>query len=167
MTPPQYVSFDDDGNIISIGPSITPNYNYFETEYKSIEKLLTLQEDPINYIVRYSSNEKKYKLVSMIIEKDKDYKFIEVKLLQSSDFDLLLQINNKDSSAKLIADRVLSSKLNTKKFMFYFTKKNNPNIFYKSIEFTLDQEVTDDLFIDTNYSIYTVRNLEKICYEVK
>lgn len=166
FTPEIFVSYDTDGTIIGIGPAIVEGYNYFKTEYSAVEKFLTLEEDPLNYVVKYSSTDKAYKIVSLIISKDKEYKFVEVEKLLDSDFDLLLSIDNTKKTAVLKADKILKGKLNITDFSFYFTKKDNPNFLYKTITFSLDQEVTDDMFEDTNYSMFTVRNLEKIYYEV-
>lgn len=166
MTPPQYVSYDTEGVIVGVGPAPVDGYDHFITEYDKVERFLTLKDDPMNFLVRYSSQNKAYKLVSLIIEKDKEYKFIKVEPLTSKDYDLLLKVNTQSKTATLIADNVLATKLNTKKFTFYFTKKDNPNYLYRTIEFTLDQELQDDVLAEANYiSIYTVRNLEKICFE--
>jgi hypothetical protein len=167
MTPPMIVSFDDYGNIVSIGPSAAEGYSSFEKPYNEVKNLITLNEDPMDYVVRYDNQTKNYALVLVNYEQLKDYNIAQLKEFDNSFYSLLLQINTNDSTAVLQCDEVIKRKLNINSFKFYFTKKDNPNYLYKTLEFKINELIEDNIFSDMqNMSIFTVRNLENLCYEI-
>jgi len=167
MTPTMKISFDDTGSIISIGPEPMEGYSYFEKEYKEVEALMTLQEDPMNFVVRFDPLRKDYTLISVNSKDDKEYKITKLSEYNGSLYSLLLQVDTKRSTAVLKCDNIIRDKLNINSFNFYFTKKDNPNHLYKLIEFKLNETVEDELFQNMkSFSVYTVRNLERLCYEI-
>ena len=168
MTPPMRVYYDNEGNIVSIGPGDYEGYSYFETTYEAVADLMTLKDDPMNYVVRFDSTTGKHTLVSIKNADEKEYKLTELVKYNGSFYSLLLSINEGSNTAILICDDVIKNKLNVSEFVFYFTKKNNPSVLYKTIKFNINETVEETIFSNMeNVSIYTVRNLEKLCYEVK
>lgn len=168
MTPIQYVSFDNDGNIISIGPGKPPEETkYFACQYDKIKKLLTLEDDPLNYLVRYDSKTEDYVLLPIKKVDEKEYQIAKLQEYDQSFYNVFLQINKTKKTAVLTCDSIVKNKLAINSFTCYFTKKDNPNYLYKSINFKFDEVIEDEIFSKTSdISIYTIRNLEKVCYEV-
>jgi len=167
MTPTMKVSFDDSGTIVAIGPSAEPGYSYFEKDFNEVKHLITLQDDPMNYVVRFDNNKQDYVLIAVNSSDSKEYKISKLTEYDGSLYSLLLQIDYKKSTAILKCDNVIRDKLNIDTFTFYFTKKDNPNYLYKSIEFKINETIKDKIFLDIkDISIYTVRNLERLSYEV-
>jgi hypothetical protein len=168
MTPPMNVAFDDDGNILSIGPGIpAEGTKYFQCDYKKVKRLITLEEDPLNYLVRYDPKTEDYVLLSITKSDEKEYQIAKLEKYDQSFFNVFLQINKTEKTAVLTCDDIIKSKLAINSFTCYFTKKDNPNYLHKSIRFKFDEIVKDDLFSNADdVSIYTTRNLEKVCYEV-
>lgn len=167
MTPTMKISFDDEGTIVSIGPEPMEGYTYFEKDYKEVESLMTLKDDPMNYVVRFDNITKGYALIAVNSNDNKEYKITQLNKYDNSFYSLLLQIDATNCTAILKCDETIKNKLNINTFKFYFTKKDNPNHLYKIIEFNINEEIIDDLFSNMdNLSIYTVRNLERLCYEI-
>lgn len=167
IVPRIYIGFDTDGIIQTIGPAIPENFEYFEIEYEKVENLLTLREDPMDYVVNYDIEFKKYVLVPIKQEDSLDIRLTPLTKYNSTFFAAKLIINTKNSSATLKVDNGVQTKLKLNEFKFYFTKKDNPNMFIKSLVFSSDVKVTDDVFssIDDT-TIYTSLSLDKIYYEV-
>lgn len=167
IVPKIYIGFDADGTIQTIGPAIPENFEYFEIEYEKVENLLTLREDPMNYIVNYDIEFKKYVLVPIKQQDSLDIRLTPLTKYNSTFFAAKLIVNTTDSSAVLKVDSGVKTKLKINEFKFYFTKKDNPNMFIKSLVFSSNEKVTDDVFSSINdTTIYTSLNLDKIYYEV-
>jgi hypothetical protein len=167
MTPTMKISFDDEGTIVSIGPEPVEGYSYFEKDYKDVEPLMTLKDDPMNYVVRFDNVSKGYALISVKSNDSKEYKITQLKQYDQSFYSLLLHIDSTNCTAILKCDEAIKNKLNINTFKFYFTKKDNPNYLYQIIDFTINDKVENEIFADIeNISIYTVRNLERLCYEI-
>ena len=165
ITPPIYVGFDDNGQIQVIGPEKPSDINFFETTFKEVERLLTLQEDPLDYIVKYDVKEKKHILVPITGESSLETTLKEIVESDTPFYAVKLFINTESNCAELKVEDVIAQKL--KEVKVHITKKSNPNILYKTLDIKCNSTISDDIFSDvSNISFYSSISLDKIFYEI-
>ena len=148
--------------------------------------MLSGDEQLSHYRVEYSKRKKKYELKSQLINDLDSYNvndlIYEVPTRKTKNADLTITQNTRDTCWKIsvggnLKTNLLSQKVSfNNKLSFSVTRKNDPNILYKTLQFDFnqfedgkyliipfDQEFE---FLGEPVSIYTMKKLDKYYYEV-
>ena len=183
----RYAVFNPDtGELLSL-PNFKPeDGSYIEVDPKEVEGMLSGDEQLSHYRVEYSKRKKKYELKSQLINDLDSYNvndlIYEVPTRKTKNADLTITQNTRDTCWKIsvggnLKTNLLSQKLSfNNKLSFSVTRKNDPNILYKTLQFDFnqfedgkyliipfDQEFE---FLGEPVSIYTMKKLDKYYYEV-
>jgi hypothetical protein len=183
----RYAVFNPDtGEVLSV-----PNYkpddgSYIEVDFKEVEGILLGNEQLSHYRVEFSKSKKVYELKSRLIDEIDSYNvndlIYELPTRKTKNADLTITQNTKDTCWKIsiggnLKSNLLSQKLSlNNKLSFSVTRKDDPNILYKTLKFDFT-EFQDGKYLiipfDQDFefqgepvSIYTMKKLDKYYYEV-
>jgi|TARA_B100001013_G_C24479918_1_gene390852 hypothetical protein len=183
----RYVIFNPDtGEVLSL-PNVKPTEGSFiKVEPTSVEGILKGLEQLSHYCVEYSKRKKQYELKSRLLDEIDSYNvndlIYEVPTRKTSNADLTITQNIKDTCWKVciggnLKVNLLSQKVSfNNKLSFSVTRKNDPNILYKTLRFDFSKlenskylilPFTEDFeFLGEPVSIYTMKRFDKYALEV-
>lgn len=180
----KFVTFDNNGEIISIGNSKPDVDNFIVVDYKSVSKLLSGEESTFLYEIVFDPRLKTYKLSKKVEEKSDSYNFNDdfYEFNYKKDiFDIQVRQNNVCEEWEISVDQELAEVLlekslyNDTKLFFSITEKNNPFILNQFIvidfhtlikEKTIKESFNKNITMSKKYSIYTKKMFENYSYEV-
>jgi len=171
------ISFDNDGNILSIGKKIVQDSNTIEVNIDDVKDLLSGKYSFASHKVQYDFLEKKFVLKnqtqlqeeshvnSFLFEIETNVENPQIKIIQDkSNYQWVLEID-KEFETQMLEKNI---PVDTSKHFYSITKKGDPNILYrmiqfetKTIPFAYDFELDDKPF-----SIYTTKKFHSYGYEV-
>lgn len=183
----RYAIFNPDtGEVLSL-PNFKPTEGSFiEVEPRSVEGILKGTEQLSHYCVEYSKRKKRYELKSRLLDEIDSYNvndlIYEVPNRKTSNADLTITQNIKDTCWKIsiggnLKANLLSQRVNfNNKLNFSVTRKNDPNILYKTLQLDFSKlenskyqilPFTEDFeFQGEPVSIYTMKRFDKYALEV-
>jgi len=192
MRPPvvidkRYAIFNPtNGDLISVTNSQPKEGSYIPVEEKEVSSIVNGTEPMSYYYVHYNKTKKEYQLRTRnnfdIDSYYVDDLIYEVKEEQIKDADIRITKNVKDTCWKFsiggdLKANILAQKVSFKQIMFFsITKKNDPNILYKTISFNFE-DLVDGKYIVLSFDskfefdnepigIYTIKRFDKYMYEV-
>ena len=165
----QYVSFSpDNGEIHAIGPcSEYPGYESIQVTEEQIEPIKSYKDKMEDYKVLFSSVTKKYelrKLENNVIESN----FILSKIKEKDKdpyFDIIFSVDKKKNMCYIDTIEELSNVKFDSSIMFSITKKDDPHLLIKSVDYTVGEKLNFKVKLDNPYSIYTDSNSLRCVYE--
>jgi len=192
MRPPvvidkRYAIFNPtNGDLISVTNSQPKEGSYIPVEEKEVSSIVNGTEPMSYYYVHYNKTKKEYQLRTRnnfdIDSYYVDDLIYEVKEEQIKDADIRITKNVKDTCWKFsiggdLKANILAQKVSFKQIMFFsITKKNDPNILYKTISFNFEDLVDGKYIVlpfDSKFEfdnepigIYTIKRFDKYMYEV-
>lgn len=176
---PQYkiISFDVDGNILKIAKSNMEGKDFIKVHLDELKDISNGTYSMFDYCVEYDFLEKNYKFKHR--KKLEEEKTVTNFLHRISDdiidADIKIIKDNVKNKWRLSVNKSLEKNLKEKNIKidptigFYsITKKDNPNVLYKVLQFSESLEIafTSIFEFDNNeFSIYTLKKFDTYCYE--
>lgn len=180
----KFVSFSETGEITSIGNSKPDDNNFLVVDYSNISKILSGEESPASYEVKFDNQSKGYKLFKKIEEKTEAFNFNEnfYEFIHNKfEYDIKIIQNNMRETWEIIVEQDLadvllgSSMYKDTKIFFSITEKDNPFVLHQFIvldfynllnEKKLVESFNKNITTSKIYSIYTKKVFEHYSYEV-
>lgn len=180
-----FVYFDQtSGKIEKISSKQENNsaYALLKVKYQTVENLISGKKRLEDYRVAYNSKIKDFEILES--EKNINLKNINNSLLKvertknnkKTAYDVVIQQDNKQQCWKFIINKNLTFLKNINDTLFFsITKKNDPNILYRTIMFNITDLVDNYISIPyiydseknlTNTSIFTNKVLDTYAHEV-
>lgn len=178
-TVPQYklVSFTPDGQILKIAKSAMENTDYIKVDVEELKPIIDGTSSMMDYCVEYDFLEKKYKLknVKAAEEEKKVTNFLHRVADDLVDADVKIIKDNVNKKWRLVINESLLESLKDKNIkvdptmgFFSITKKDNPNVLYRMLQFPDSLEIdfkNNFEFDNEEFSIYTLKKFDTYCYE--
>lgn len=179
MTLKRYVCFEDDGSIYKITNAKDERFKNLELDFSEVEDFITGKLSLLEHKVEFDFIEKKYFIKSQKqVDEDKlMWAFLyEVPCKEPDEKQIVITKDNQNKCWRLSADSKFLNEIQTQgmhinlhNYFFSVTKKSDPNILYKMLNFdeNLELPFTEDFeFDDTEISVYTTRRFDSYFFEV-
>lgn len=175
----RYIAFNSSGEIESISARPHPTLETIKVNYEDVRGLMEGKDTLTNFKVEYDFIDKKYKLKNTkdIDDLNTVSAFLyEIPSSVDDEFEIKLIKDNKERQWKLVLNQKFVDELlqqgievNISNMFFSVTKKNDPNILYRLLNFTNSTEISfenETEFDIDDISVYTARRYSVYQLEV-
>ena len=167
-TPKLYVNFEmSTGEIYSVGPTKSEEYQAIEVSYGEVERILNFKDKQSDYKVVFNTVDKKFELTHQSEVQSVYQGFIK---LESGvdDPDVELVYSAKHSKIDVLTNDSVKDVLDktniSSEVYFSITEKDNPHVLLRLLKCDLRKQNTFIFDTDRNISVYTKRQFAKYNY---
>lgn len=174
----RYVCFEDDGTIYKVTNKPDDRFKNLELDFAEVEDFITGKLSLLEHKVEYDFITKQYSIKSLkqVDEEKLMWAFLyEIPKQEPKENQIIITKDNVEKCWKVRIDENFAQELAKQKmevnlgnYYFSVTKKDDPNILYKLLQFPESRKIeftTDFEFDDTEVSVYTTRRFDSYYYE--